>query len=135
MYRSAPTHRLALVVTGWLLALSVVGPTTILCVGSGGHLAIEGALAQCCDPEPDHGHGGVELTKGDRCADHCTDTPVGIYATRPNPDPTSPARHVLVSAPFRSGGNRAAAFLSGRPLAPPPPLPPPRALRITVNLC
>jgi hypothetical protein len=135
MHRSARAHWPLSVVAGFLLALRMIAPATILCVGSGGHLAIEEALSRCCAPEHLHGAGGVEWTASDRCPDHCTDTPLGVHATYRNPDPTSPAPHVLVASPFLSSGIPSAAPLSGRLLAPPSSLGPPRVLRTTVQLC
>lgn len=136
MQRSARTHRLALVFAAMLLALSALAPTTILCVGSGGHLAIEAALAGCCDPETAHGHTGQSVAGRERCADHCTDTAVGMSAACRSPEDATPALHALaLCAPGVVAVRPPATVLAGPSLGRPPASLPPRALRTTVNLC
>lgn len=119
-----------------LLAVSVLAPTTILCVGSGGHLAIEAALARCCDPETAHGHTGQSVEAPERCADHCTDTAVGISAACRSPEDTTPALHTLaLCAPGIFPVPPTTTLLAGPSLGRPPASLPPRALRTTVDLC
>ncbi len=135
MHRLGHTHRLAFVLAAMLLPLGALAPTTILCVGSNGHSAIEAALARCCDPAQSHGDTGLSLSAGERCDDYCTDTPVGIYAACRSLEHTTPALHMLALAgPVLFAASPATTLRSGRSLGR-LTSPPPRALRTTVSIC
>lgn len=118
-----------------LFALSALAPTTILCVGSGGHLAIEAQLARCCDPAVPHHPAGESVADGQRCADDCTDTPLGIYAVYRSPDQAIPALHVLAPTTSLLFAAPSPSLLPGRLVRRPLNSLPPRALRTTIHLC
>ena len=109
-------------------------PRLALCVGGGGHVAIEAIGSDCCSlPGP-----GDHVGPGDgECASHCTDSPLGVWTTGAARADSRPAcvstPAALLQAALRplSGISQAALHRCSAS----PPLPPPRRLRSTVILC
>jgi hypothetical protein len=65
------------IVLAALLAVAMTPSTQFaLCVGDGGHRALELLSADCCPPEAEHPHAHDELEDGDDCAQHCVDMPL-----------------------------------------------------------
>lgn len=110
MRRLSGSHPVLVICAGVLLLLSVFAPMTVLCIGSRGHLAIEAALAHCCDSEDSHSK--PSLSEGG-CTENCTDTTLGISLPCRNPEAASPQTPL--------------SALAGATLN---PLPPPVALRV-----
>ncbi len=135
MQRHARPHSAAIAFAALLLALSSLAPMTNLCVGSGGHLAIEAALAGCSGPGNSHDVTGQILAEGGRCADQCTDSPVGIYTAGRIPEHATPPLPVLASSVHVLSPVPMTTLLLSRPAAWPRISVPSRALRTTVNLC
>lgn len=112
-------------------------PRLVLCVGPGGHHAIEQLNAICChEPAPSTATLRGAGSNGD-CAQKCTDTPLGGEPVLAASDSACRYNAVLplfltpvVTAPLTRW--RAADFLTAR-LAPAEH--PPRVLRTTVILC
>ncbi len=137
MPRASLSRSFAAILPALLLTFGAGARTIILCVGAGGHFAIEQADIACCHPEERTGGAADALTtKQDRCATGCTDTPLGIIAACSVSERTSLKVPLLALAALPLPV--AVAFTGIIPAAARPGLvaaASPRALRTTVILC
>lgn len=124
-----------------LAALLFVGfglfPHAALCVGDGGHLAIELGDEGCCDSEDAGRLPTVGLPDRDSCPFNCQDAPLGIAsALRPGSNagqhPALAGFAAIACTPDGACRSLAAREVSGHSTQ--PRAAPPRSLRTTVNL-
>jgi len=132
---AAGVRSFAVILVALILAAAAQSSTIILCIGTGGHFAIEQVDSGCCARAANRDSGPLGV-QGDRCADHCVDTPISVSAacgTTERSCRTSAVVLPSVAVPTRTtvgfnplGASRQASLV---------PISPPRVLRTTINLC
>ncbi len=112
-----------------------VSPALALCIGTGGHQAIEQVGAACCGGLTEHPMTPDEMSVSP-CSSHCRDTPLSMPSALRSPDGGDrrfTAAVVLLTVPVHDFGRAVSAcpgFAVGSVS-----LPAPRALSTTINRC
>jgi hypothetical protein len=137
MHRSQRTRWLShVLVTAIFLGIGSLPPLA-LCIGPSGHRAIEPVSTLCCHQAPSSSAAESAHVPTGRCAEECTDTPLGIGPALTAAGGTNRATPAmpLALAPVITD---AAVGLAGGRIQPAPAFPAersPRQVRTRVNLC